>query len=130
LDLPFTLNRPELTCSNDAGQIILQADTAYGDYRWSTYESTSSITVTDTGKYQVFVRQGEGWIGSKVLHITDLNDPCSALTDTPEPQVAPTRPPKLIGVYDITGRQVSIRQAGVLYIERYDNGQSRKVIHW
>ncbi|MBP6722593.1 MAG: hypothetical protein KA239_09730, partial [Bacteroidia bacterium] len=80
----------------------------------------------DTGYYQVYVPSGAGFAGSNVLHITDLNSDCPS-TPVDDPRLG-GRPPKLVGTFDLLGRPIQLRQAGQIYLERYDNGQSRKVL--
>ena len=36
--------------------------------------------------------------------------------------------PKLIGIYDMLGRQVDYMRSNEIYIMRFDNGQSRKIM--
>ena len=36
--------------------------------------------------------------------------------------------PKLIGIYDMMGRQVDYMRSNEIYIMRFDNGQSRKIM--
>lgn len=124
-DLPFDLDRPRLVCEEIAGQLQLSIAGTHSSYRWRNGATTPTVTVTDTGYYQVFVPRGIGMVGSNVLHITNLNATCQSVSQ-PEVSVG-TRPPRLIGTYDLLGRPVLHRRPGELYIERYDNGASRKI---
>lgn len=127
LALPFSIPRPQIICSSTGNQVRLELAQSHASYRWSNGATTASITVTDTGRYQVLVPYGIGFVGSEVIHITDLTAPCTAV-GAAEAVDAPKRSPRLIGVYDLMCRPVRQREKGVLYLERYDNGHSRKVI--
>ncbi len=75
--LPWMLNRPSISCVGDSIQYVLQADSGYSSYLWSTGDSTQSIVVNDTGNYYVFVPYGEGgFIASENYHVTDTVNPC------------------------------------------------------
>ena len=75
--LPWLLNRPSISCVGDSSQYVLQADSGYGSYIWSTGDSTQSIVVSDTGNYYVFVPYGEGgFISSENYLVTDTVNPC------------------------------------------------------
>ena len=54
----------------DEGQLILTANSSVPDvtYRWNTYETTQSITITTPGTYQVFV-DNQGCTGSASIQI-------------------------------------------------------------
>jgi hypothetical protein len=127
LEIPFEIERPRIVCTDQNGVLILSANSSYSDYLWTTDATTASITVTDTGDYQLFVPLGLGMVGSEVLHIDDVNAPCSAVSSV-EAQPAIVRPPKLLRVVDLLGRTVTNRRSGELYIEVYEDGSSRKVI--
>ncbi|MEM6271959.1 MAG: aryl-sulfate sulfotransferase [Bacteroidota bacterium] len=127
LPIPFVLERPRIECTEQNGQLILSADTIYGDYRWTNGATTASIAVTDTGRYQLFVPRGLGMMGSETVIVRDLNQTCRAVS-TPEPQANRPREPKLLRTLDLQGRTVRYPVPGRLYIELYDNGQTRKVI--
>lgn len=75
--LPWTLHRPSISCANNSSQYVLQADTGYSTYLWSTGDSTQSIVVSDTGIYYVFVPYGNGgFISSENYVVTDTVNPC------------------------------------------------------
>ncbi|HEX2898498.1 MAG TPA: arylsulfotransferase family protein, partial [Bacteroidia bacterium] len=126
-DLPFPIARPEIICDEQNGNLVLSVQGSYPSYLWSSGESTSLIQVSDTGYYQVYVPLGDGFVGSNVIHVTDLSAGCST-TPVADPRGGGGRPPRLVGVYDLLGRPVNARLQGHIYLERYDNGQSRKVI--
>jgi hypothetical protein len=115
-----------VTCETQNNQVILSVDSIYSDYFWSSGESTSSITLLDTGTYQVFVPLGIGMVGSFPLRITDLAAACP-MVNSPE-AVQPVKRRKLVGTWDLLGRPVMHPKPGKLYIERYDDGSSRKVM--
>jgi hypothetical protein len=76
-DLPWEVTRPEITCSYSGGNTTLTVDSGFAQYYWlHNTDSSSTVTITDTGSYQVFGHNGYGWIGSKTIHVTDLTNPC------------------------------------------------------
>ncbi|MCX6245869.1 MAG: aryl-sulfate sulfotransferase [Bacteroidetes bacterium] len=75
--LPWQLNRPEVTCRKDAGDIYLDAAPGHPEYRWSTGATTASIKITQPGDYWVFVPKGSGYISSEHILITDLANACT-----------------------------------------------------
>jgi hypothetical protein len=130
LDLPFALHRPRMNCTQQSGQVILGVDGIHGDYEWTTGETTATITVTDTGRYQVFVPYGIGMISSAPVYIMDLQNGCAAVgNDADVAGDVPGRPVKLIGRYDLMGQPVRELRAGQVYIERYSDGGYRKRVY-
>lgn len=127
-DLPFAIVRPEIYCDQQNGQLILQAVGSYADYLWSNGATTASIVVPDTGFYQLYVPLGMGQVGSNVIEVTNLQANCPS-TPSPDAQ-EPSRPARLQGTYDLLGRPVDARVQGQLYIERYQDGRSRKLIQY
>ena len=80
-ELPWTLNRPSISCSNSVGQFTLEADSGHSSYRWSTGDSTQSIVVSDTGIYYVFVPHGDGgFLASENFMVSDISNPCYRLS--------------------------------------------------
>lgn len=76
--LPWSLNRPEITCFKDSGRAYLDAGAGHASYRWSTGDSTQIIAVNDTGAYYVFVPKGDGgFIRSEKLIVPDTSGFCS-----------------------------------------------------
>lgn len=124
--LPFALYRPEITCDRQNNNLVLQASGSYPRYLWSTGDTVPIIVVPDTGYYQLYVPLGMGMVGSNVFHVTNLAGNCPS-TEMPEPLEA-VKPQYLEGVFDLLGRPVLERQAGQIYIERYRDGRSRKVV--
>ena len=125
-ELPFSVNRPRIVCDENGGVVTLSVEGVHSDFQWSTGDSSATITVSDTDKYQVFVPYGIGWAGSKPLHITDLNAPCLATSVDP---VMP-RERQLLGTWDLLGRPVDRPVPGQLYLRRYDDGSSEKCIQF
>lgn len=128
-ELPFAIARPVVVCNQQNGILVLNVQGSYPSYLWSSGDTTSIIQVTDTGYYQVYVPLGDGFVGSNVFHVTDVNAACPS-TPVSDPQIQSIRPPKLVGTYDLLGRSVLQREAGHVYVERYDNGLSRKVVQY
>ncbi|MEM1000051.1 MAG: aryl-sulfate sulfotransferase [Bacteroidota bacterium] len=126
MEFPFVIERPEISCEVQNNQIVLTAQGSHPDYLWSTGDSGPSITLTDTGSYQVFVPLGIGMVGSVPIHITDLSATCPAVS-TPEAR-QPVRRRKLMATYDMLGRPITQRRSGELYIELYDDGSTRKIL--
>jgi hypothetical protein len=79
-DLPWEVTRPEISCSYSGGTTTLTVDSGFVQYFWlHDGNSSSTITITDTGSYQVFGHNGYGWIGSKTFQVTDLTNPCDTM---------------------------------------------------
>ncbi|MEM7038155.1 MAG: arylsulfotransferase family protein, partial [Bacteroidota bacterium] len=125
--LDFDPKRPRLTCTEQSGQITLGLDSTFSEYLWTNGPTTSTITISDTGRYQVFVPRGIGQIGSHVLHVTDLADGC-LVTNSPSAQIPRQNPPKVIGYFDLLGRPLKKIQPGILYFERYEDGSAKKMM--
>ncbi len=126
--LPFPIDRPQIECNQQNGNLVLNVVGNFPSYRWSSGETTSIIQVADTGYYQVYVPLGVGFVGSNVIHVTDLNAACPS-TPIVDPRSG-GRPPKSIGKYDLLGRPVRNPQIGEIYLERFDNGLSRKMVQF
>lgn len=125
-ELPFAIERPVIDCDFQNGHIVLQVQGSYPSYLWSSGDTTSIIQVVDTGYYQVYVPLGSGLVGSNVFHLADISAACPS-TPVPDPQPG-GRLPKLIGIYDLLGRPLAQPLRGQVYLERYDDGRSRKVV--
>ncbi|MEI7727878.1 MAG: T9SS type A sorting domain-containing protein, partial [Bacteroidota bacterium] len=74
--LPWQLNRPSVGCQKIGSEYYLVAEPGHPAYRWSNGETTSSIQITDTGDYWVFVPYGTGYLSSEHIIITDITNPC------------------------------------------------------
>lgn len=116
--------RPQITCDFDGVNYTLTSDAATY-YLWSTGESTQSITVADTGTYQVWVNQGVGMLGSEPFFVTDLQDVCGTVAIEVAGQA---KAPEIVGYCDLMGRSVKYPQSGQLYLVRYSDGTVRKSI--
>jgi hypothetical protein len=127
-DLDFALERPEIVCNQQNGILVLNVTSSHSSYLWSNGDTASIIQALDTGYYQVYVPMGVGFVGSNVIHVTDVNAACPS-TPVVDP-VPGGRPPRIAGTYDLLGRPVEQRLPGHVYIERYSNGLSRKVIQY
>lgn len=75
--LPFELPRPELSCDGETN--TLSAPDGYEFYEWNTGAQTQSIVVEDTGKYQVWVNLGIGYVCSQPFYVNDLTNVCGEL---------------------------------------------------
>lgn len=74
--LPWGLYRPQINCFALGSSYYLEPAGNYSDYLWSNGLTTSSIEITDTGTYYVFVPYGEGFIKSEIFTVSDLLNPC------------------------------------------------------
>ena len=77
-ELPFEINQPTITC--DASGKYLNGPLGHNEYYWNTGDTTSSILLSDTGDYQVWVDYGIGYLVSYVFTITDITNPCGIST--------------------------------------------------
>lgn len=78
--LPFDLHRPEVVCTGPG--VTLAAPAGFNSYKWNTGDTTQTLTVADTGFYQVWVNRGIGFISSIPYHVTDLTLDCTSGTGT------------------------------------------------
>ena len=127
--LNFEPKRPEIQCQVQNGDIVLGLADSYSAYLWTTDATTAEIVVGDTGWYHVYVPQGVGMLASQKVYVSDLTQGCDAVVSSQEAATGTIRPAKLIGLFDILGRPIFQAATGQLVIERYDNGQQRKVIY-
>lgn len=83
LEPPVAISLTDSICDGSANELVLEAPTV-GVYLWSTGETTSSITVTETGDYQLEVfSQGEACQQPYVFDVIEyLPDPPVLLTDS------------------------------------------------
>ena len=69
----------------------------------------------ETGVYQVWVNHGAGMLGSEPYVASDLGNACSMSgTQTPES----VEDQRVIGYYDLLGRQVALPVEGGVYLVR------------
>lgn len=79
-ELPFSLNRPVISCNTVNNETTLTAPSGYSAYKWSTGEETQQITVSNIDTFQVWVNQGIGMIGSEPFFLVDLVNPCGFMS--------------------------------------------------
>ncbi len=104
ITLPWQLNRPKVECKKIGSEYYLVAEPGMTEYRWSTGDLTSSIRITETGDYWVFVPYGTGYLSSEHILVTDITNPCLylgtpgedktseiSLTILPNPAIGHTR---------------------------------------
>lgn len=122
-DLPIDqLQRPVIACDQNGTGVTLSAPTGFDHYEWSTGENTATISVSQPGVYQVWVNQGNGMLGSEPIFIQDLNDACPVSeTNTP----LSTDNQRIMGYYDLLGREIELPEKGKVYVVRYANGVGR-----
>jgi hypothetical protein len=124
---PWPVNRPEIQCEPFGNGLRLFLTQSYPNYLWTTGETTPSIVVQDTGRYQVYVPQGIGRLGSREFHLATLNGQCPPVS-TPEASL-PHRPPaRLLRTVDLMGREVMEKRSGQVYVEVYSDGKRRKIV--
>lgn len=121
-DIPFTFQRPQISCNNTGSQIELSAPIGHTNYVWSTGETSSTIVVNTTDTFQVWVDHGMGMLGSEPFIVTDIQNNCLSGLNPENENNAPT---KLIAYYDLLGREVKDPIEGNLYIARYSNGANQ-----
>lgn len=123
-DLPFQFDRPFISCDAGPNGATLTVNGNPTTAKWSDGSVGTSIMVTDTGWYSVFVPKGIGWAVSKPVHIADLASPCLAVGIDEE--LVPAR--KLLGTWDLLGRPVVQFRSGQIYLRRYTDGSSEKLM--
>ncbi len=122
METGLAINRPEITCAWNGSEWQLTAVDPASEYLWSTGETTASITVTQPGDYQLWVPAGTGHIGSALLHVTDISDPCS-VAGLDELSAGTTT---TFVLYDLIGHRVENPKPGCLYIKLFADGTSQK----
>lgn len=123
-DIPFdNTQRPSIACVQNGSTVTLSAPAGYTRYEWSTGEQSSSITLSETGVYQVWVNHGAGMIGSEPRLISSLTNAC-AVSGTKIPETGQEEP-VVLGYYDLLGRKIALPGPGQLYVVRYKNAWSK-----
>ena len=117
--LPFALPRPVITCSQGINSVTLTAPAGFQQYIWSTGSFNQSITVTDTGVYQLWVNYGNGMAGSQPFFITNINTACAVVGIQEQVNIIPKG---IYIIYDLLGRRIGKPAPGQVYIYRYANG--------
>jgi hypothetical protein len=83
LSLPFTLQRPVITCSNNMGGYYLEAPAGYSSYLWQNGDTSRMVHVTAPDTFYVFVPYGQGgYISSERIVITSLIEVCRQISGT------------------------------------------------
>ena len=124
--LPFSLPTPTIDCAGGSGTATLTAPFGHTEYMWSTGETTQSILVADTGTYQAWVNYGIGMLGTEPIFISDIQNPCNTVGVE---SITNTLPKKIVGVYDLLGREIKKPKVSQIYVVRYNNG-SGELIQW
>lgn len=126
-DLPFDLHRPRITCSQVGNTVTLGVDGVHQTYEWTNGETSATIVLADTGRYQVFVPRGIGMLSSPAVHITDLSNACLQVGNDPWMPTTP-RPAKLVGRWDLLGRPVEGMPERQVVVERWSDGRVVKTV--
>lgn len=121
--LDFTLPRPVISCVDSSGTLYLKAPAGYPTYEWSNGETTQIILPVLGETYQVYVPYGVGNLGS-IPHGYDGT--CFSNVEIDELS-STAQEVKLLRTVDMLGRTVSERRSGVVYIEIYSNGTTKRV---
>jgi hypothetical protein len=125
--IPFTVEQEAITCERSGTDILLTAPNGYSKYLWSTGDSTQSILISTAGTYQVWMNYGVGMLGSLPLTINNVAEDCSgAAIEEPSTVI---KDDKLIGIYDLMGRQIADPVDGNIYILQYKNSKA-KLVYW
>lgn len=113
----------QITCIDSAGSYYLKAPSGFTKYLWSTDETSQTIEITTTGKYQVYVNYGAGMLASYPFEVTDINAPCgfNSIYERQRPESS-----EIIGYYDLSGRYVNRPVPNQIYIVKYADGTVRK----
>ena len=75
--LPWTFNRPHISCIDSAGNHYLDAGAGYSSYLWNTGDTTQQIPVTYEDTFTVFVPYGnDGFVSAEKFIVTDILHPC------------------------------------------------------
>lgn len=123
--LPFELSlptQPEIVCNWNGSEWELTTANAYNSYAWSTGESTASISISQSGTYQVWVEQGVGMIGSQPLVVIDVHNPCSV--GIQELNTESGR----YDIYNVRGIKIETPEPFTVYFKVYESGVVEKVI--
>lgn len=122
-----SFSRPNITCDLVNDEYLLSAPLGYDDYLWTTGETSTSITVSDTNTYMVWVNSGVGYVASMPFSVADDNNPCRLSTAILNEFTVVEKRIKFI--YDISGRHVSYPKQNQMYIVKYESGQS-ELVFW
>ncbi len=90
LTLPWSLNRPVISCYDSSNSHYLDAGAGYSSYKWSTGAVSRLIQISVPDTYYVFVPYGSGgYISSERVIITDVQNPCAQITGSTGGNVIP-----------------------------------------
>ncbi|HMQ62873.1 MAG TPA: arylsulfotransferase family protein [Flavilitoribacter sp.] len=120
-DIPFDVNRPEISCSQGDGMAVLSAPPGFDRYEWSNGATADMAVITQPGVYQVWVDHGIGMLGSEPFTIDDINNACR-LNPATEPE--PDQNREITGYFDLMGRRIAAPRIGEVYVVRYRDGWS------
>lgn len=115
-----------VACTNQNGIITLTASGS-NQYIWSTGDTTAGITVLDTGTYQVWGNKGIGMLGSKPIFVKNLSSFCRT-TSIADGLELSNEELIIDRLFDIKGRVVSNPRPFQIYILRYTNGKTKKIV--
>ena len=116
------VQRPAISCAQEGNSITLSAPPGFDRYAWSTGENSSSITVHETGTYQVWVNHGAGMLGSEPFILNNIDNACG-VSGTDAPVSIDNQ--SIIGYYDLLGRPILQPLKGGMYVVRYANGTAK-----
>ena len=120
--------RPEVRCIEEQGIVYLTAPEGFDEYLWSNGDTSRRVIPLVNETYQVWVNYGIGMLGSEPFE-TGSSFPCLPVSATPYTSGSNGQATlRLIGYYDLLGRKVNARKSNHVYIERFSNGLSRKVL--
>lgn len=122
-DIPFPESaRPLISCSQQGDSLVLSAPEGYARYQWSTGESSSTISTTQPGIYQVWVNYGAGMLGSLPFEVNSSSGICTIIgVRTPESIEDST----ITGYFDLLGRAIPQPPVGTVYLVRFANGKAK-----
>lgn len=118
----IAVTRPEITCEWNGNEWQLTAVNPAAEYLWSTGETTSSIPITQTGYYQLWVPGASGHIGSTLVHVTDINDPCSIIGL----EELSAKTDQSFVLYDLLGHSITNPKPNCVYIKLFADGSTEK----
>ncbi|MEM7104588.1 MAG: aryl-sulfate sulfotransferase [Bacteroidota bacterium] len=125
-DLDNFQERPDILCTLEGENIILNAPDGFQDYEWSTGSTSTAILVESPGTYQAWVNYGDGMIGSEPFVINELSDGCPITSIAP---VAIDDSPDIIAIFNVLGQKIESPTQGQLYLFFYESGKSEFRIH-
>lgn len=114
--------QPEIVCNWNGTNWELTTANPHLDYAWSTGETSSTIQLTQTGTYQVWVDQGTGMLGSLPLIVTDINNPCTlGITEVNGDEES-------YEIRDLLGRKIDHPSTNQVYLKIYESGRTEKIL--